>query len=198
MKSGLLHRRPDPIVMVAPRDVSRLKTFVDDRAEALRQLRQLARASRDSHQKQNYWAERKLRAEREAGEILRDLLPHKGGRPAKNGNRLIPLLRELGITKMESSRWQRLASIPEPEFEKFLADAKRDGGEITRENALRLAGNIAFYQTRDRKRRERDEKVANAPKSDLWQLIHELGEKPAEDARLRLAAASANLRSEEN
>jgi len=41
-------------------------------------------------------------------------------------------LRELGISKHLSSRSQRLAAIPEAEFEAMLAKAKDDGKELTR------------------------------------------------------------------
>ena len=42
-----------------------------------------------------------------------DLLS-KGGRPIETGNNMLPVLptlRELGIEKVESQRWQRIAAI---------------------------------------------------------------------------------------
>ena len=59
----------------------------------------------------------KLRAERKAGEFLRDD-PEIG--PGK-GSKLEPLR----ITKQDSHRWQRIASIPEDKFEDYLLNAKK-------------------------------------------------------------------------
>jgi hypothetical protein len=88
-------------------------------------VQQIAREkSRES--KKNFRAihaakEVQLRAERKAGEILRDMEKAKGGRPSsKTGNSLLPVsttYKELGIEKMEASRWQKIAEILEEEFE---------------------------------------------------------------------------------
>lgn len=63
-------------------------------------------------------AEIKLRAERRAGELLKDL-NLRPGRPAQemvtNGNHYS--LDSIGISKKESSKWQRLAGIPEDRFD---------------------------------------------------------------------------------
>jgi len=74
----------------------------------------------------------KLRAERRAGELLKDQEKAQGRRTdlvvgydqVKN-----PTLKEQGIEKDQSSNWQRIASIPEKEFEeyintKFIGDKK--------------------------------------------------------------------------
>jgi N6-adenosine-specific RNA methylase IME4 len=59
------------------------------------------------------------RAVRREGEVLRDLVEHKGGRPQKNPRdpQGLKNLDELGITFSESSRAQAVANIPEKEFE---------------------------------------------------------------------------------
>jgi len=59
----------------------------------------------------------KLRAERKAGEFLRDD-PNIG---SGKGSTLEPL----GIDKKESHRWQRIANIPEDRFEEYLANATK-------------------------------------------------------------------------
>ena len=77
------------------------------------------------------WAtEIKVRAERRTGELL-DEMARNGqrktdGRPRnKRSSRedRIPELKDLGISKNQSSTWQQLATIPEPEFERRLAKA---------------------------------------------------------------------------
>ena len=46
----------------------------------------------------------------------------KAGRPKKNGNAALPLLRDIGLTKRQSADWQKLAAIPDADFEAILAD----------------------------------------------------------------------------
>ena len=64
------------------------------------------------------------------GEVLAETVkPRAGaGRPAKNGNTVLPNKNGLpkGITKIESSRAQALARIPWQEIKKRI-DAKTDG-----------------------------------------------------------------------
>jgi hypothetical protein len=56
----------------------------------------------------------KLRAERYLGELLADMPKLNGARPADAGfNDETPSLSELGIGKLDSHRWQRIASLPE-------------------------------------------------------------------------------------
>ncbi|MCM8623266.1 MAG: hypothetical protein NFW16_16400 [Candidatus Accumulibacter sp.] len=48
--------------------------------------------------------------------------------PPKND---APTLSDLGITKNDSSRWQKLAAIDEEKFEAAVATAKEAAGEVT-------------------------------------------------------------------
>lgn len=68
------------------------------------------------------WAtEIKVRAERRAGEMLAEMQKHNGGRPNGNPSHratgLPPTLTDLGISRDQSSRWQKLAAVPEDQFE---------------------------------------------------------------------------------
>jgi len=62
------------------------------------------------------FAEIKIRAERRAGEMLKETEKHEGGRPTKNRSHdvtgLQPKLSDIGISKMQSSRWQATAELP--------------------------------------------------------------------------------------
>ena len=68
----------------------------------------------------------RVRAERKCGQMLRDTEKAKGsdvaGRPDLDGRRELPAnppktLSDMGITKDQSSTWQKLANVPEDEFE---------------------------------------------------------------------------------
>lgn len=112
---------------------------IRDQAEALRlYLKQQG----ESLEMQNACAEIKLRAERRAGEILRDMPKNTGnagnGRPSKLGGNIVlppkddtPTLSDIGLTKMQSSRFQSIASIPELSFEQAIAETKNNCDELT-------------------------------------------------------------------
>lgn len=77
-------------------------------------------------------SEIRVRAERRAGQLLKDTEKAKGGgdrkseqyhqSPAATCDPGPPPLSELGITRDQSSTWQRLAEVPEADFEAALAD----------------------------------------------------------------------------
>lgn len=60
------------------------------------------------------------------------------GRPTKMSTD--PTLSELGITRDQSSQWQRLAAIPAEDFERYIAEAKDTRTSVTTGHALRAAG----------------------------------------------------------
>jgi hypothetical protein len=99
---------------------------IRDKASALASYNRMA---------QNTEAERaaceiRLRAERKAGVILRDMAA-KEERASGRGDhkaespRGIPQLSDLGISPKQSSQWQKLAEIPAREFERSLKDETR-------------------------------------------------------------------------
>jgi N6-adenosine-specific RNA methylase IME4 len=105
---------------------------VRDRAEALRMYAKQAGLGLDM---QNQAAEVKLRAERRAGELLAEMPKHNGDPRSHDVTRLS----DLGIQKMESSRWQRIASLPEAAFESYIGMALEARREVTTSGALKLA-----------------------------------------------------------
>jgi N6-adenosine-specific RNA methylase IME4 len=117
------------------RSVQELKG-IRDKAEALRVY---ARQAKDSLEIQNHCAEIKIRAERRAGEMLRDAEKHKGGRPTKNQSHDVTSLKDADISKMESHRWQRVASVPEPVFEHHIAETMDAKRELTTVGVIKLA-----------------------------------------------------------
>jgi N6-adenosine-specific RNA methylase IME4 len=77
----------------------------------------------------------KLEAERKAGEILAGMEMH--GRPKKGSN--AQPLSDIGITKTQSSRWQRAAKVPEDAFREYIESADVTEREITTSGLLKLA-----------------------------------------------------------
>lgn len=74
---------------------------------------------------QNLCAEIKLRAERKAGELLKEQ-DIKPGNPQLSHDTIIekPKLSDLGIKPDQSSRWQKIADILEETFEKHIVETK--------------------------------------------------------------------------
>ncbi|MEM6529248.1 MAG: hypothetical protein AAF653_13200 [Chloroflexota bacterium] len=63
-----------------------------------------------------------IRLGQDAGEIAREGTFHSNQHTKEGGNGVLPpnTLSDIGISKMESSRAQSVASIPEPEFEQYI------------------------------------------------------------------------------
>ena len=66
----------------------------------------------------------RLRAERKWGQ-LRDSEVAPQGRPKTSDDARFRTLADLGVSPDQSSDWQKLADIPDDEFEAALADAKK-------------------------------------------------------------------------
>jgi N6-adenosine-specific RNA methylase IME4 len=87
----------------------------------------------------NKATEIKLRAERKAGELLRGMEKAKGGGQRTSNNTLAVL----GISHIQSSRWQRTAVVPEQKFAAYVEQANETGREITTSGLLKLANAAA-------------------------------------------------------
>lgn len=96
------------------------------------------------------WAtEIKVRAERRAGQLLAEMPKARGvvlsGKDSIGGTIVVPpkndapTLSEMGVSKNESSRWQKLASISDEQFESAVASAKDKAGEVTTAAMMRAA-----------------------------------------------------------
>lgn len=117
---------------------------IRDKAEAMAAY---ARQAKDTEMIQ-WVTEIKVRAERRAGQMLAEMPKAKGTQlngksigghivvPPKNDEKT---LADLGITKNESSRWQKLAGVSEEQFEHAIAAAKEVAGEVTTAAMLRAA-----------------------------------------------------------
>jgi len=73
----------------------------------------------------------RVHAEIRAGELLREMTKNKGSVSGKTGRKARPVLdtapklADLGITKTQSSRWQKLAALSKDEQQEKVEEAKR-------------------------------------------------------------------------
>lgn len=120
---------------------------IRDKAEALRVY---AKQASWSTEDQLLLVEIQLRAERRAGELLapmpknvgtkgQKLTRITGGAIAEPPESNIPTLADLGVTKKQSHKWQKVASIPEEDFEKQIKDAMEEGKPLTGNAILNIA-----------------------------------------------------------
>lgn len=138
---------PSPTTIVHP-DVIRREIEVATDPRQLVELHAKAEAIRkiagvidDTGEMAREFAEARIRCERRGGELLAEMEFPTGGR----GNRSHDDtgLGSLNLRKSQSSRWQRVASIPELEFEDYIADAYRNEKELTTSGLLKLAKQLA-------------------------------------------------------
>lgn len=98
--------------------------LIRDQAEAMRTYAKQQSAGLDA---QNYAAEIKLRAERKCGELLAAMVLHNGDPRSHDVTRLS----DLGISKMQSHRWQMEALVPDEEFHEFVRSTHESSRELT-------------------------------------------------------------------
>lgn len=99
-------------------------------------LQAYASSSGESLDMLNNIAEMKIRAERKAGSIL--LQMEKKTNQHGEKNRSIPALEELGISRMQASRWQAVARVSEDDFVQYCKTQRESNQEITQSGVIRL------------------------------------------------------------
>ncbi len=106
-----------------------------------------------SHEMQNQCGAIRLRAERRIGEMLARQEKATGvilaGRDTFGGTIVIPpkepipTLADQGISKQQSSRWQRIAAIPEEKFEAVLSEMQTGAdSEVTTAKMVQVAARL--------------------------------------------------------
>ena len=124
----------------AARTALRQAVEIDD-VKAIRDKAQAMAAY--AHQAKNTelieWAtEIKVRAERRAGQMLAEMPKNEGAATRSlDGTASPKTLAEIGISKNQSSRWQKLAAVSDEQFEQAVTAAKEIAGEVTTAAMLR-------------------------------------------------------------
>ena len=146
----------------------------------------------------------RLRGERKGGELLRDMAKATGakmegrkpdGAPRWSDDPTAETLAKLGISKQQSSDWQKLAAIPEAEFEADLADPMwhpSTSGLIERhearerpplptlkgdDDALWLWGTLIDFEENGRLSRDPDELMGTPMHDHMRRTLYELAPK---------------------
>jgi SAM-dependent methyltransferase len=110
-------------------------------------LAQYAKQQQYSLQVQNDAAELKLRAERKAGDLLREMALNGGDRKSLSHDERVKLA-DLGISHNDSHRWQQEATVPAPVFEAYVTTTKERGKELTSRGVYELARDTAKAEVR--------------------------------------------------
>lgn len=101
-----------------------------------------ARQAKLGREAENMAAELRVRAERRAGELLREAAQtgqrSTGGNPNLQPSRPTTVA-DIGITRDDASKFQKLAAVPEPVFEEYVAEQKATGERITSTGARNAA-----------------------------------------------------------
>src|SRR5216684_848102 len=133
----------------ALQECQRVDEVKDIRDKALA-MQHYARQSKDK-ELIGYATEIRLRAERRAGEILKEMDKAKGrcgpgrgkaGSCAGPAFNTAPTLKDLGVSKTQSSKWQRLADLNPKDFEDQVEIAKKrtlDQSDVTHNLAMKAA-----------------------------------------------------------
>ena len=114
-------------------EISNIRNQAEAYRYALRQAKESPEVIRKAE-------EIKLRAERRAGELLKETDFQQGSRGygKKVESHPVTPLSELGVTKNQSSNWQKIANIPEEKFENYIEVQK----ELSTNGALKIAKQI--------------------------------------------------------
>lgn len=134
-----------------------------DRVAAMEEV--LKRALRDREERlyaQNLLAELRLHQERWLGRWLAANVNHSGGGDRRSATRDGTAARDLpeGISKNQSSAFQRLAAMSDAAFEQYLSDAREARHEITTAGALRFSSTKPTTPPAASPQQSRDQAIA--------------------------------------
>lgn len=143
IKTEAAHR-----AIIEAKSVDELKD-IRDKAEAIRLYAKQAHLGIEMI---NDCTEIKLRAERKMGVLLKETEKATGGQPYQKkvptgnvhipvGKGIPPTLEDLGVSKAQSSRAQKLAEVPEDKFEQYIAETKAKKEELTTVGVMSTAAN---------------------------------------------------------
>jgi len=158
--------------IIEAKSVDEVKS-IKDKAEVMRAY---AKQVGESLEVQNNICEIKLRAERRMGEMLKEMPKRDGGQAMKIKARLQdvtevqPTLKDIGIAKHESSRYQKIAELSEEKFEEIIHETKEEEKELTEALMLKTAKKIDV-ETKIMKQKEKIESGEVEGTSGTFEII---------------------------
>lgn len=139
----------DSLVMIdwARAALERAQTLPDIGAvrEVAERARRYASAAKLGRAAENHAARVRIEAERKAGALLAEMDRQGKGQPKKcedDAHFSPPKLPDLGVTRRQSSDWQRIARIPAPVFEAHVASVTKVNKPLTTEGVVQVARKI--------------------------------------------------------
>lgn len=146
METNLVRFEAAKQALAEARSIDEVKD-IRDKAEALRLY---VRQQGESLEMQNDIAEIKLRAERRAGELLAEIdrVPQGKSSSAMDEPTYTEVLQSNGLSYGSADRWQKIAAIPEPTFERVIHEVKTSRDELTSAGMLRVAKQQVREQNR--------------------------------------------------
>lgn len=145
--------------------------------DKLRAYQILAEQSRQSVEVQAKIAIYKARADRKCGEWLKENIEHGGDRKTESRSN-VATLKDLDLTKSESSRLQKIAEIPEKKFEDILVEAEIEVRKITNNMLVKIAKEIEKEERVDDEYKERvsEKSKLEIRKGDFKEVLADLCE----------------------
>ncbi len=122
-----------------------------------------AKAEKKDAELQNIIAEQKLRTQRILGKLLKTELPQ--GRSVTGSDTLS--LDKIGVSRNESSDFQKIASLPQEIFEQEIKVAKQETSKRIELTTSRMLNAVKNYQKED-KIKEWQEKVNKEPQTNYF------------------------------
>lgn len=110
------------------------------------------------------------RAERQLGAMLPEVT---GGSGRKERLQPATFLSDIGIEKTQSSRFQKIAQLPDDEFEAWISTCREAGEEMTQAAALRVAADF-LADPIERPVKPPQEEMADAVKNAVTKFVGRL------------------------
>jgi DNA modification methylase len=128
-----------------------------------------AKAEKKDAELQNMIAEQKIRTQRILGQLLKESDLKRGNAPGSNNREIVKskdtTLQSFGISKDESSTFQKIAALPEEVFEREIAVAKEESEkrvELTTSRVLFAAKEYEQQKKKDQHKQDvMDKRVQN-------------------------------------
>jgi site-specific DNA-methyltransferase (adenine-specific) len=117
-----------------------------------------AKAEKKDAELQNMIAEQKIRTQRILGQLLKENIQHQGGRPKEEKqSNSTTVLSDFGISKDQSSTFQKIAALPEEVFEREIAVAKEESEKRVELTTSRVLFAAKEYEQQKKKEQHKQD-----------------------------------------